>query len=164
MNGRGIRQSPIAWAGLLAIVVVLIVIGAPRRATSGASEDRVYEIASQLKCPACEGESVAGSQIAIADDMRDKIRELARQGRSDDEIYTYFADRYDERVLLNPSGSGLTGVVWIVPVVVGVLGAVGVGALFARARRLRSAAAHEVDPDDLALVDAARAERSASDE
>jgi cytochrome c-type biogenesis protein CcmH len=100
------------------------------------------------------GENVANSQAPIAVQMRDEIRRQMAAGRSDDEIFTYFADRYGPRVLLNPSGSGLASLIWIVPVVVVGLGLLGVGYVVTRSRR--DPLTTEVSDADRELVERAR--------
>lgn len=144
------------WAVGLVLVVVLVALGASTTPDTGQSDDRLYALAGQMKCLQCLGESVAGSQSDIAQEMRSEIRRQMRRGRSDDEILTYFADRYGQRVLLTPSASGLSSLVWVVPVVAAGLGVAGLGFAFATWRRQRDdAASAEVSAEDEALVAAA---------
>lgn len=159
LNGpSSTRLRHAGWVVVLLTVVVLVVVGARTTPTSGTSEDRLYALAGQMKCLQCAGESVAGSQADIAVKMRSEIRAQMRKGRTDDEILTFFADTYGQRVLLNPSGEGVASLVWIVPVVFAGLGVVGLGLAFANWRRQRDDAGHtEVSPADQALVDAALA-------
>src|SRR5690606_4183517 len=109
--------------------------------------------AEQLRCLQCTGESVANSQAPIAVEMRDEIRRQMARGRTNDEILTFFADRYGPTVLLTPSGSGFVGLIWVLPVVVVGVSLAGLAFVYARARR------RNVDlvatPEDEALVAAA---------
>ncbi|HMT24165.1 MAG: cytochrome c-type biogenesis protein CcmH [Microthrixaceae bacterium] len=151
-----IRRGPV-WVAMAVAVVAMLWIGARPRPTDGVSDDRLYAIASQLKCLQCAGESVAGSQSSIAIKMREEIRREMRAGRSDDEILDRFVASYPTEVLLNPPRSGLTLLVWVAPVVVVAVGAVGVASSMAAARRARrAAAAHSVTDEERELVDAAR--------
>lgn len=150
------RARRVGWAVGMILVVVLVVAGASTTPQTGMSDDRLYSLAGQMKCLQCLGESVAGSQSDIAQEMRAEIRRQMRKGRSDDEILTYFADRYGQRVLLTPSASGLSSVVWILPVVAAGLGVAGLGFAFATWRRQRDdASAADVSAEDEALVAAA---------
>jgi len=152
------RARAAGWAVAAVAVVVLVVVGARATPTSGASDDRLYALAGQMKCLQCLGETVAGSQADIAVKMRTEIRAQMRAGRTDDEILTFFADKYGQRVLLNPSSSGVTAVVWVLPVVVVGLGVLGLGVVFARSRGQRhDAGAADVSDEDRDLVDAALA-------
>lgn len=159
LNGPRSRTARLAgWVAALVAVVVLVVVGASSTPTSGASDDRLYALAGQMKCLQCAGESVAGSQADIAIKMRSEIRDQMRQGRTDDEILTFFSERYGQRVLLNPSGDGVSALVWVIPVVVVGVGLLGVGFNFVRSRRERElAVSTEVSAEDAALVDAALA-------
>lgn len=115
------RRAPLsarrlAWGLLGVVVLVALVIGAlGRRSADG--EDRVMALAAQIRCVQCSGESVAGSQTDFAVEAREDIRKRVAAGATDDEIFGYFSSRYDD-VLLNPSSSGLSALVWVLPVVV----------------------------------------------
>lgn len=148
-----------AWAALGLILAALLAVGARTTPTEGASDDRLFALASQMRCMACAGESVSNSQAPLAVEMRGVIRSQMRKGMSDDEILTYFADRYGKRVLLNPAGSGFAALVWIVPVLVAAAAVVGLGFVFSRARRAAEVPV-EVTEEDLELVRRAREERA----
>lgn len=152
-----IRRQWWSWALLAVVVVGLLWAGRARPVVSGTSDDRLFAIAEQMKCLQCVGESVANSQAEIAVEMRSQIRAQMRAGRTDDEILTYFADRYGPQVLLNPGGTGLAALVWIVPVVVAALAATGLGLAFARWGRAAPGA--PIDDADRELVERARRSR-----
>ena len=153
-----VRTSRVVWVLIGVVVLLGLVLGRGGRPTSGSSNDRLYSLAEEMKCLQCVGESVANSQAPIAIQMRAEIGRQLSQGKTDDEIFTYFVDRYGERVLLNPSGRGLVGFVWILPVVVIGVGLVGLGFVFARRRGTVSGG--EVSDADRALVERARREQS----
>ena len=48
--------------------------------------ERSHRIASQLRCPFCNGESMAEAQSDIGRDLRELIDEQVASGMSDDEI------------------------------------------------------------------------------
>lgn len=148
-----------AWAGLAVVVVGLLAIGSRGTPTTGTSDERLFGLAEQMKCLQCVGENVANSQAPIAVEMREEIRRQMQANRTDDEIFSYFADRYGERVLLTPAASGFTGIVWVIPVVVFALGGVGVAAVVSRRR---SGDSPELTDADRQLV--ARARRGAAGE
>ena len=66
-------------------------------------------------CPICPGESIDQSQNELAVQMRSIVREKIREGFTDQEVKQYFADRYGEVVLLEPTRSGITLLVWVMP-------------------------------------------------
>jgi cytochrome c-type biogenesis protein CcmH len=143
-----------AWVGLAVAALVVLIAGATRDPTEGTSPDRMYAIAAQMKCMQCVGESVANSQAPLAIQMRADIMRQMRAGQTDDEIFNYFADRYGQQVLLNPSGSGFASLVWIVPIVVIAVGLMGV--VMAMTRRRRGDGTVVVSDEDRELVARAR--------
>jgi cytochrome c-type biogenesis protein CcmH len=152
---RPLRTHWWAWAVLAVAAVALLVVAARPTPTSGTSDDRLFSLAAQMKCLACAGESVANSGAPLAVEMRGQIEQQMRAGSSDDEILTFFADRYGARVLLTPSASGLGALIWVVPVVVAAVSICALGLAFARWRRLAEEAPTPSD-EDRELVERAR--------
>ena len=68
-------------------------------------EARVQKLGKQLRCPVCQGTSIADSPSSMARAQLDKVRELVAEGKTDEEIYAYFVARYGEWALLSPSKS-----------------------------------------------------------
>ncbi|HVE82648.1 MAG TPA: cytochrome c-type biogenesis protein [Myxococcales bacterium] len=94
-------------------------------------EARVQRIGEQLRCAVCQGLSIAASPSSIARAQLDTVRDLVREGKSDQEIRDYFVARYGEWVLLTPKAEGANWLVWLGPGFLLVVGA------FAIARTLR---------------------------
>lgn len=78
-------------------------------------ERRTSEVASELRCPVCQGVSVEDSPTELARQMRDVVREQLAAGRSPDEVRAYFVDKYGEWILLKPKASGFNLVVYVLP-------------------------------------------------
>jgi cytochrome c-type biogenesis protein CcmH len=118
------------WLALLVVLVTALVAGASADGGESASAPaRTAKLSSQLRCPTCRGLSVADSDAKAADAIRDEIRARVDAGQSDDEIRSFLVSRYGEDILLKPRGSGVTGLVWALPVVA-LVGAAG-GLVFA---------------------------------
>lgn len=77
------------------------------------------EIGGILRCPVCQGLSVAGSTSPAAVNMQHRIRELVAAGYERQEILDYFATKYGEWILLQPTTGGLNWLVWIGPLLAG---------------------------------------------
>jgi cytochrome c-type biogenesis protein CcmH len=84
-----------------------------------ALEQRTHEVASLLRCPVCQGMSVADSPSTVALDMKQHVRELLARGYTQDQILNYFEGSYGQFVLLKPRNP----FVWLLPVVVLLVGA-----------------------------------------
>jgi cytochrome c-type biogenesis protein CcmH len=114
---------------------------------------RVFEIARDLRCPACQGESTAESNAAIAVEMRRIIAEQLAQGRTEAEIHQFFVERYGPWILYEPAFGGLTLWAWLSPIIG--LGLIGFAlwryqaVLRARARSVIS----EVSEEELARLE-----------
>ena len=80
-------------------------------------DQRVQNVASQLKCPVCQGESVADSQATIAQQMRQVIREQLQSGKSEQDVVQYFIRSYGDQIVWLPPWQGFSLLVWLVPIV-----------------------------------------------
>lgn len=87
-------------------------------------EDKVNDIAGELLCPVCQGQSVAESNSALAQDMRSTIREKLREGQSKEQIIEYFRASYGDTILGSPPLKGINIFLWLLPVLSLSIGAV----------------------------------------
>lgn len=95
--------------------------GAPRH---GAELERsTDELARQLRCPVCQGLSVADSPSESASHMRAEAERLLAEGYSPEQVTGYFESTYGEFVRLAPRARGLNLLVWLAPAAALVLGA-----------------------------------------
>ena len=117
----------VAVLGLLTFVAALVF--QPRSEPSEAA--RADEISSGLRCPDCQGLSVADSPTRSAQEIRRQIDELVAGGATDEEVRDHFVNRYGQWILLAPTSP----VVWVIPFAVLLAGAVALGSwLVARGR------------------------------
>jgi cytochrome c-type biogenesis protein CcmH len=93
------------------------VVGAPRgRALSGPALDaRTEEVGALLRCPVCQGLSVADSPATMATNMKARVRELLAEGYDEEQILAYFERSYGEFVRLEPARRGINWLVWLAP-------------------------------------------------
>lgn len=96
----------------------------PDAATAVAEAER---IAKGLRCPVCQGLSVADSNADAARAMHARISELVQLGYSQEQIEAYFVDRYGEWVRLAPPAEGLHWLLWVAPALLVVVGAAVIG-------------------------------------
>jgi len=113
---------------------------------------RAHAIASDLRCPVCQGLSVADSPSETAKAIYDDIRRRVDAGESDSAIKAHYVASYGEWVLLKPRTTGISALVWILPATALLLGAAGLAFAFRRWRRQPVLAASD---EDRALVEAA---------
>ena len=147
-----------AWVVLAAVVAVALVVGASRGGGPATPAQRAAHIDALLRCPSCEGISVADSSASTAVAIRQAVTARVRAGQSDAQIEAYFVSRYGPGILLRPPARGATAWVWVLPPVGVAAAAAGLGALFWRRRRVPVVESSEADR---ALVDRALRARAA---
>jgi cytochrome c-type biogenesis protein CcmH len=120
------------------------VVGPPRAGTlaGDALEKRTREVAALLRCPVCQGLSVADSPSTMATNMRGQVRDLVAAGYDQEQILAYFERSYGEFVRLQPPLRGVNWLVWLAPIA----GLLGGGAVVWWALRGPRAAAEAPTP------------------
>jgi cytochrome c-type biogenesis protein CcmH len=130
------------------------VVGAPRgQPLSGpALEALTDEVAAVLRCPVCQGLSVADSPTELARNMKGQARELLAAGYDREQVLTYFEASYGEFVRLQPPLRGVNWLVWVAPVLGLLAGGFIVMRALGRNRPAPAAAAAPVEEVDPALT------------
>ena len=144
----------------LALVTLAAAAGVAlvRSAGEAGRQDPVRAVSAGLRCPACQGESVADSRSPIAAAMRQVVADQIAQGRDRTEIRRWFVQRYGADVLTDPPARGVRLLLWGVPLLALLAGG------YAALRTLRPGAARTVStaPWTLDARGARRAWRVAS--
>ena len=119
---------------------------APPAAADPELEKRVQALAIELRCLVCQNQTIADSNADLAVDLRNQVREMLRQGRSEREIIDFMTARYGDFVLYRPPVRGSTALLWFGPAALLVTGVV-VLLLVLRRRSQLSPDAFEPDTD-----------------
>jgi cytochrome c-type biogenesis protein CcmH len=85
-------------------------------------EARLVTISDELRCLVCQNESLSGSRADLALDLRRELRELIRQGQSDEQIKAFMVARYGDFILYRPPVKSTTWLLWAGPFVMLLLG------------------------------------------
>jgi cytochrome c-type biogenesis protein CcmH len=122
---------------LFLLAAFLLVWTAPGAAaqvlqTEAEIEAATKQLASEMRCPVCQGVSIQDSPTELAQEMKDVIRQRLQGGETPTEVKAYFVDRYGEWILLRPEAHGFNLVIYILPVV-GLL--IGGGLVYSTVRR-----------------------------
>ena len=80
------------------------------------------EIAKNLRCLICQGQSVYDSDSEFANSIKILIDEKINQGQDKKEIYEYLKDRYGEWILYDPEFNKNTYFLWIFPIFIFLIG------------------------------------------
>ena len=93
-------------------------------------------LAAELRCLVCQNQTIADSHASLAEDLRQQVREMIQQGKTDDEIRDFMTQRYGDFVLYKPPFKAQTALLWIGPAL---LMALAVGTLIVVLRRRQRA-------------------------
>lgn len=138
-----------SWsAAVLGGLLLALVAAAGCAADDHPIVERANGLEKQIICPVCPGETIAQSQVQIAKDMRKLVREKLEAGESDKQIRDYFVASYGDRILASPPTRGFALAVWVVPPVLMLVAAGGLGLVLREMRRRRAADAGDAAARD----------------
>jgi cytochrome c-type biogenesis protein CcmH len=137
-------------AGLLLLALALAV---PMTTAAAATRVSFTEIETEVMCVVCH-EPLAVAQSPEAFQERDYIRGLILQGKTKRGIESDLVQQYGPAVLAKPSAHGFNLLVWVIPPVAVILGAITLAVTLPRwRRRAREAAAADPQATATALSD-----------
>ena len=90
-------------------------------------ESRYQHLTTELRCVVCQNQSVADSNAELAQDIRDLVRNKIIAGQSDEQITGFLVERYGDFVLYNPPIKTKTYLLWLGPLILLLVGLVGLG-------------------------------------
>ena len=135
---------------LLALVLVLGLTAAAEPKAS------LPDIEDEVMCVEC-GTVLAVSESPVALQERAFIRQQIAAGKDKAQIKAALVDQYGEEILAQPKASGFNATLWIVPIVIVLLAAGGIGVALRRWRATAGEAPIETHlPPELSDEDARR--------
>ena len=118
---------------------------APPASNDPVLDAKVNKIASELRCLVCQNQTIADSHAELAVDLRNQVREMVKNGQTEQQITEYMTARYGDFVLYRPPFNAATALLWVGPAVM-VVG--GLLTLFIVLRRRSKMSADKFDPDE----------------
>ncbi|HEX7546541.1 MAG TPA: cytochrome c-type biogenesis protein [Gemmatimonadaceae bacterium] len=97
-------------------------VAAPQSVADSVLEARTAALASQLRCPVCQGLSIQDSPSELSQQMRAVVKDQLREGKTPDQVKAYFISKYGEWILLEPKAHGFNVLVYAMPVLLVALG------------------------------------------
>ena len=132
---------------LAQILFVLVLLGGPALAVQPDEmlkdpvlEARARALSQELRCMVCQNQSIDDSEAPLAKDLRVIVRERLTVGDSDNQVIDFLVARYGEFVLLKPRFSLHTLLLWLAPIAVLAIAAIG---FLAAGRRTKPVSATE---------------------
>lgn len=78
-------------------------------------EQRFIKLTKELRCAACQNQSLFESNASVAKDMREQIYQMLQDEQSDQSIREFMTSRYGEIIWFNPPKQIKTLVLWAGP-------------------------------------------------
>ncbi len=97
-------------------------------------ERRVMALAEELRCLVCQNQTLADSHASLAVDLKNRVREQLKAGKTEQEVLDFMVARYGDFVLYRPPLRARTVLLWAGPFIL-LLGAFAAMVLFLRKNR-----------------------------
>jgi cytochrome c-type biogenesis protein CcmH/NrfF len=111
-------------------------------------ESATKAVASQLRCPVCQGLSIQDSPSELSQQMRTVVKEQLAAGKSDREVKDYFISKYGEWILLEPAAHGFNVLIYALPALLVLGGAVFLVIIVKKWTAVPAAAGTAMSADD----------------
>ena len=79
-------------------------------------ENRYTTLIEEIRCPVCQGQSIGGSNSSLAGDLREQVRVMILNKKTDKEIYQFMIERYGDFVVFKPPINFKTYFLWFTPI------------------------------------------------
>ena len=80
-------------------------------------------IYKNLRCLVCQGQSIADSNSDFAQTIKMVVKDLINNGKTEDEIYSFLADKYGEWIVFKPQFNKHNFMLWFLPYLALIFGA-----------------------------------------
>ncbi len=114
-----------------------------------AQEARARALMQELRCLVCQNQSISDSDADLAVDLRLLVRERIAAGDSDAEVKAFLVARYGDWVLLDPPINATTALLWALPP----LAVIGGALVWRRRTRRGTLAVEPLSADERAALE-----------
>lgn len=108
-------------------------------------DTRLKRLSNELRCLVCQNSTLADSDAPLAQDLRNEIRKLMEQGKTDDEVVAFLVSRYGDFVTFRPPMNANTAFLWFGPFI---MLAIGMITLVVVLKRRTAIIEHEQDKSE----------------
>jgi cytochrome c-type biogenesis protein CcmH len=92
-------------------------------------------IYKNLRCLVCQGQSIADSNSDFAQTIKLVVKDLIKEGKTEDEIYSFMAEKYGEWIVFKPQLNMHNFLLWLLPYSALILGGIFIFLLLKKGRR-----------------------------
>tara|TARA_B100001989_G_C24392955_1_gene390197 strand:- start:91 stop:459 length:369 start_codon:yes stop_codon:yes gene_type:complete len=80
------------------------------------------EIHKNLRCLVCQGQSISDSNSNFALTVKMVVKDLIKQGKTEEEIYNFLSDKYGDWILYKPKLNFENFLLWFLPYLILMIG------------------------------------------
>ena len=84
---------------------------------NSSQESRYLDLIDNIRCPVCQGQSIGGSNSGLAKDLREQVRQMILNDKSDNDIHIFLTERYGDFVIFKPPINLKTYLLWFTPLI-----------------------------------------------
>ena len=84
---------------------------------NSSQESRYLDLIDNIRCPVCQGQSIGGSNSDLAKDLREQVRKMILNDKSDNDIHLFMIERYGDFVIFKPPINLKTYLLWFTPLI-----------------------------------------------
>ena len=92
-------------------------------------------INKNLRCLVCQGQSIADSNSDFAQTIKLVVKDLIEEGKTEDEIYSFMAEKYGEWIVFKPQLNKQNIMLWFFPYLALILGGIFIFFLLKKSKR-----------------------------
>ena len=79
-------------------------------------------IYKNLRCLVCQGQSIAESNSDFAQTIKLVVKDLIKDGKTEDQVYSFMAKKYGDWIVYNPPLNRINFLLWVIPYLVLLIG------------------------------------------
>ena len=83
------------------------------------NENKIHK---NLRCLVCQGQSISDSNSDFAVTLKLVVKDLIKQGKTENEIYDFLSDKYGDWILYKPKLNSGNFLLWFLPYLILLLG------------------------------------------
>ena len=105
---------------IINIIIIFFLI----TSNSHSNENLNNQILKNLRCLVCQGQTVQDSNSEFALIIKSVVKDKIKEGNSEKEIYKFLSEKYGDWILLNPPLKKNSYLLWFLPYLLFILGAI----------------------------------------
>ena len=80
--------------------------------------DKQYKsLIEELRCMVCQNQNLSESEAPLAIDMKQKIKEMLKSGKNEEQIKNFLSERYSSYILYEPPVNNQNIILWFGPLI-----------------------------------------------